>query len=90
VDVIVELPVEQKSKEFKKVNISMKSVDLSRDIHIVSGTNLWYLIQNENVKHFLRPYLNILADHMHASDQNFTPRQSIAKEYAAIRQVRAL
>ena len=90
VDAIVTLPTDSRLTGFKKVNVSMKSVDLARDIHLVSGTNLWYLIQDESVKNFLRPYLNILADHKHNTDPNFQFKVNMAREWSAIKQVDAL
>jgi len=62
IDIQVELPKNLKNPRIKtQAGISMKSVDLRNAIGLVSGTNLWYLINNENIKTFLRPYLNIMA-----------------------------
>ena len=67
----------------------MKSLDLGRNIHLVSGTNLWYLIQDEGVKTFLRPYLNIIADHALARDAEIAPI-NINQENSAIRKIASL
>ena len=42
--------------------MSLKSQNLSKSISLVSGTNLWYLIQNESLG-FVNGYINIMADH---------------------------
>ena len=62
IDVEATLPTDESMKGFKKVNISVKSYDLSRDLGMVSGTPLFYLLHNEDHKIFLRPYLNIMAN----------------------------
>lgn len=71
IDILINLPEEPNSKSFKQVTGSVKSVDLRNDIGIVSGTNLWYLIQDEDKRAFLRPFLNIMASH----------NESLAKAY---------
>lgn len=89
VDVIATLPTDSRITGFRKVNVSMKSLDLGRNIHLVSGTNLWYLIQDEGVKTFLRPYLNIIADHALARDAEIAPI-NISQENSAIRKIASL
>lgn len=90
VDVVVQLPAEKGQSGFKRVNVSMKSVDLSKDIHLVSGTNLWYLIQDENVREFLRPYLNIIANHLDALQNPDSPKGFAVLEMSAIKAVDSL
>ena len=89
VDAIINLPITKTRTGFKKVNVSMKSVDLAKDIHLVSGTNLWYLIQDEGVAHFLRPYLNIIADHRLNRNIGIYPSNR-QREISAIENINAL
>lgn len=92
VDAVIKLPIDQHTTGFKKVHVSMKSVDLSHDIHLVSGTNLWYLLQDEGVKSFLRPYLNIMADHDLTRNRQVMPKTvyGVAKELDAIKKINQL
>ena len=91
VDVAVQLPKNLTSNKKIPVNISMKSVDLRRAIGLVSGTNLWYLISDENVKDFLRPYLNITAGHLgdRQTDWKGANAKVVAEEMVAANKIRA-
>lgn len=77
------------------VPISMKNVNLQYDLGLVSGTPLLYLIQDENVKGFLRPYLNVIAARMGDSNNDITSNPDVpdnieAKEKEQIDAVAAL
>lgn len=94
IDVVVNLPEDNKMSSFKKVNISAKSINLQSkdfDIGIVKGTNLFYLVQDENRSRFLRPVFNIIADHtdyFKSPDANLNISKAV--ESAAVAQVSSL
>ena len=73
-DVVIELPDKSAvSGVGAATNISAKSGDIfgKYPIGLVSNTNLWFLIQDLDVK-FLRSYLNIMAEH-----ENKAPKQYV-------------
>lgn len=97
VDIIVELPETPETPQIlHRANISMKSVDLRYDIGIVSGTNLWYLIQDENITNFLRPFLNIMAGRWGDNETDITQNIDLpiiinaAKEQSISKQIKGL
>lgn len=61
---MITLPPIENSLKLNAVPASVKNIDLSKDfgISLVSGTNLLYLLSNENPRYLRRVY-NILADH---------------------------
>lgn len=90
VDISTQLPDSHSKTGFKKVNISMKAVNLQYAIHVVSGTPLWYLIQEEQRNTFLRPYLNIMADHTDFLTNSKFSVGDKGKEMSSVARVMAL
>lgn len=91
IDIIINLPDTNSVKGIKPVRGSVKSIDLRHNIGIVSGTNLWYLIQDENVKSYLRPVLNVMADHLdYLKHPNIARTVDGVQEAIAVSQVAAL
>ena len=82
IDVIVDFPIDT-SNELKKIGVSVKNINLKHHIHIVSGTPLWYLLQSENPKTFLRHWLNTMAEHNALKEKTMSNEQQNI-EFASI------
>ena len=63
IDIVAQLPDMEDETKVVPVKMSVKNVDLTKDfgIHLVSGTNIWQIIQDEKPS-YLKQYLNIMAD----------------------------
>ena len=68
IDAIISLKDEDQKKI--QVPISAKSYNLTKAVTIVSGTNLWYLLQDEDHR-YLYQYLNIMAERKGAQALNY-------------------
>lgn len=89
-DVIVEFPSMGQDIGVT-ANISAKSGNIfgKHPIGLVSGTNLWYLIQDLDFK-FLRQYLNVIAEHAYFYDFSRKKLNNFAtKEAAAIETIKS-
>lgn len=64
VDVVLSLPSTEDSLQLTPVTASVKNIDLTKDfgISLVSGTNLLYLLSDEDPR-YLRRVFNVLAEH---------------------------
>ena len=80
IDVILQLD------DDRSVGISAKNVNLKSgyDIHIVSGTSLLYLLQNEDAN-FVNHYLNLVAEHNDPWDTETIDTTSLAAAHQAIK-----
>ena len=89
-DVVVEFP-STGTDIGVTANISAKSGNIfgKYPIGLVSGTNLWYLIQDLDFK-FLRQYLNVIAEHAYFWDFSGKKLDNFAtKEAAAIKTIQS-
>ena len=90
-DVIITFPGETPIEGID-VNISAKSGNIfgTYGVKLVDGTDLWYLIQNLPVKDFLRPYLNIMAEHAYFTEFFTKDTEMHKKEASAIQKISVL